>query len=54
MHSARAILAVLIFAVSLAGCAASSDTGPAAPYRSYSHASYPYSYGGLGQAQKTN
>jgi len=53
MHSVRAVLTTLILAVSLAGCAAANDTGPA-PYRSYNHASYPYSYGGLGQAQKTN
>lgn len=53
MHSTRAALTALILAVSLAGCAAGNDSSPAAPYRSYNHASYPYSYGGLGQAQKT-
>ena len=54
MHSARAILTVLIIAVSLAGCAAGNDSGPVAPYRSYNSAGYPGVHGGLGQAQKTD
>ena len=54
MNSARAVLTALILAVSLAGCAAGNDSAPVAPYHSYSHAGYPESYGGLGQAQKTD